>query len=332
MLFGVLIITLILVVISGVIVPMGALGKFEISKRQTKDKDLEVDRELYYQDVISLQHGLQAILVVVIAAVSIGALGWIIGILVACLIALQYKVIARRSYIRSFSTKQYRKIEPKILEFIRKYIGIFKYIRVFTPEIPEVQLHSKDELIHVINESAGVISSQEKAHILSSLSFSETRVSEVMTPRSMIDSINRVEILGPLVLDDLHTRGHSRYPVIETDVDHVVGTLYVREAIQLSRHKHGTAKVEEVMESRVLYINEHQSLQHALAAFIRTHHHLFVVVNKYRETVGLLTLEDTIEALIGEKIVDEFDEHDDLRTVASRKPRANTTAETFETI
>jgi CBS domain containing-hemolysin-like protein len=77
------------------------------------------------------------------------------------------------------------------------------------------------------------------------------------------------------------------------------------------------------MKPRVLYIREDQTLQHALAAFLRTHHHLFIVVNEFRETVGLVTLEDVIEALLGRKIIDEFDAHDDLRAVALRNPRDN---------
>ena len=77
------------------------------------------------------------------------------------------------------------------------------------------------------------------------------------------------------------------------------------------------------MEKRVFYINQEQTLDRALAAFIKTRHHLFVVVNGYRETAGILTLEDTIEALLGREIVDEFDVHDDLRVVAARSAKGN---------
>ena len=86
--------------------------------------------------------------------------------------------------------------------------------------------------------------------------------------------------------------------------------------------KHSST-AEKAMEPKVYYIREDQTLQHALAAFLKTHHQLFVVVNEFRETVGLLSLEDVIEALIGQKIVDEFDAHDDLRAVALRNPRLN---------
>ena len=73
------------------------------------------------------------------------------------------------------------------------------------------------------------------------------------------------------------------------------------------------------MEVGVNYIHEDQTLNHALSAFLRTHHHLFIVINKSRETVGLLTLNDVIQQMIGRKIIDEFDSHDNLVAVAMRK-------------
>ena len=54
-----------------------------------------------------------------------------------------------------------------------------------------------------------------------------------------------------------------------------------------------------------------------LAAFLKTQHHLFIVVNEFRETVGLLSLEDVIEALLGQKIIDEYDVYGDIRKAAT---------------
>jgi magnesium and cobalt transporter len=127
--------------------------------------------------------------------------------------------------------------------------------------------------------------------------------------------------VGPLLLDELHKTGHSRFPVIDGDIDHVVGTLHIKELLTLGDKSSKTAA--QAMESRVFYINQDQTLDHALAAFIKTRHHLFIVVNGYRETAGILTLEDVMEALLGREIVDEFDVHDDLRIVAARNAKTN---------
>ena len=139
----------------------------------------------------------------------------------------------------------------------------------------------------------------------------------------MIEAISRSELLGPLVLDELHKKGHSRFPVIDKDLDDIVGVLKMRDVLTLDTTRKHTSKVETAMKTEVFYIHEDQTLAHALNAFITTHHHLFIVVNEFRETVGILTLEDVIEALIGHEIVDEYDAHDDPRAVAKRSPRAN---------
>ena len=76
---------------------------------------------------------------------------------------------------------------------------------------------------------------------------------------------------------------------------------------------------EKAMDSGINYIRQDQTLNQALAAFLKTHKHLFIVVNESRETVGLLTLNDVIQELIGHPIIDEFDTHDNLHAVAKRK-------------
>ena len=140
----------------------------------------------------------------------------------------------------------------------------------------------------------------------------------------MIDFIKQGEFLGPLVLDELHALGHSRLPVVADDLDHVVGVLHLRDLLSLDIKRSTTT--DKAMEPKVYYIREDDTLEHALSAFLRTRHHLFIVINKNRETVGLLTLEDVIEALIGRRIVDEDDIHADLRAVAEQEGRTNNAA------
>jgi CBS domain containing-hemolysin-like protein len=229
------------------------------------------------------------------------------------------------------SQKLYNHYEESILRFVERFQGILRFMRTTLPDLTmSTRVDSREELQHIISETRGVITADEKLLLLNSLQFGSRLVSEIMTPKGMIDSIEKTEMLGPLVLSDLHKTGHSRFPVIDQDIDHVVGMLYVQDLLSLDIKRSVTA--EKAMESHVFYIRQDQTLQHALAAFLRTHHLLFVVVNEYRETVGLLSLEDTIEALIGHKINDEFDAHDDLRVVAKRNPHGNNRAEKGEDV
>lgn len=301
------------------------LSRFELERRaEDGDKHAQamLRREELLPDVFSLQRVLLAILLVVFVALSVATFQWLFGIIIAVVVALEYGALSRLPFIRSPAKKLYSKYESDILRIVEQLAPVFRIIRGISPEQPVLQLHSKQELGYLIEESVGVLSPDEKKLIIGGLGADKRLVREVMTPRSVIDSIAKKEHLGPLVLDDLHKTGHSRFPVIDGDVDHVVGMLHIHDLLVIEAGRRSTS-VEKAMEPRVFYIREDQTLKAALAAFLRTHHHLFVVVNEFRETVGLLSLEDIIEAILGRKIVDEFDTHEDLRIVAERNPREN---------
>lgn len=301
------------------------LSGYELKRRKAAgDTSAEetLQRELLVSDVLSLQRVLGALLLVLFVITAVAAFGWLIGVILAVVIALEYGAIARRPAVTKRAQKLYEQHETAVLGLIKRYPAVMRILRNVSRQEPaDTVLDSREELTHLIETSGTLLSTDEKKLLTHSLSFGEREVREVMTPRGVIDSINQSELLGPLVLDDLHKTGHSRFPVIDGDVDHVVGMLHIQNLFALDSKRSVTAG--KAMEPRVFYIKEDQNLQHALAAFIRTHHHLFVVVNEFRETVGLLSLEDVIEALLGRKIVDEFDAHDDLRVVAMRNPRGN---------
>ena len=314
-----------LLLIAGVRPLRTSMSQFELSRRQNVGDASAVAmarREKLLDDVISLQRTSVALLLVVAVMLSVAAFGWLIGTLVAVAIALEYGALAKLRPVQVRSQRLYERHETAILNFIEKFPLVWRLLRGVSLEASQrTKLDSREELEHLVTESGTLLDANERKLILHSLKFNDRTVSEIMIPKSMIDSIDKKELLGPLVLDDLHKTGHSRFPVIDKDIDHVVGMLHIQDLLTVSAKRSET--VEKTMMPRVFYIREDQTLQHALSAFLRTHHHLFVVVNEYRETVGLVSLEDVIEALLGRKIVDEFDAHDDLRAVALRNPRGN---------
>lgn len=319
-----------LLLVAGVRPVRSSLSQFELTRRQEAGDAATVAvvrREALLGDVASLQRTSVALLLVISVMLAVAAFGWLIGTLVAVAIALEYAAIAKLRPIRSKAQQLYERYETHILNFVEKFPSAWRFLRGVSMESSSnTQLDSREELEHLVAESGTLLGADERKLILHSLKFNARTVNEIMIPKSMIESIDKKELLGPLVLDDLHKTGHSRFPVIDKDIDHVVGMLHIQDLLTISAKRSETA--EKTMMPRVFYIREDQTLQHALSAFLRTHHHLFIVVNEFRETVGLISLEDVIEALLGRKIVDEFDAHDDLRAVALRNPRGNNHAST----
>jgi len=316
---------LVLVAVASVRPIRSSLSLFELERRAEAGENVAVGmlrRERLLPDVESLQRVVVAILLVVFVVLSVVALEWLFGILLSIVVALEYGAMARLGLIQTRANRLYVTYEPHLLRFVEKFTLVFKFIRSATPAPTTATLSSKEELHHLVAESGGVLSADERKLIVNGLGFEDRLVSEIMTPRSVIDSVNKLDHLGPLLLDELHKTGHSRFPVTSGDIDHVVGMLHIHDLLTIDAKRKSTS-VEKAMEPRVFYIKDDQTLQHALAAFLRTHHHLFVVVNEFHETVGLLSLEDVIEAMLGRKIIDEFDAHDDLRAVAARNPRHN---------
>lgn len=326
-LFIVLLLVFILLVMVVAVRPLhSSMSTFELERRAGQgDKTAEsiLKREASIGDILSLQRIIVAILLVTFVIISVLSLGWLVGVIVAIIVALEYGAVSRLGVLQTNTMKLYTKIEPSLLRFIERFPILFIVIRSVPPvdDTSAAQLDSREELQYLVAQSGSILTSDEKNLIVHSLSFGSQLVSTVMTPSSVIDTIAHSEFLGPLTLDDLHKKGHSRLPVIKGDIDHVIGILHLQSLLALDIKRSVTA--EKAMEARVFYVREDQTLQHALAAFLRTHHHLFIVVNEFRETVGILTLEDVMEALLGRKIIDEFDSHEDLRTVALRNPRDN---------
>jgi CBS domain containing-hemolysin-like protein len=158
--------------------------------------------------------------------------------------------------------------------------------------------------------------------LMHSLTFGDKLVRECMVPRRAVQAIPATTPVSPAMINELHASGFSRVPVYEgdnSDEPKFVGTLYLRDLITL---KH-SGTVADSMHKKVYYVHEDHPLEQVLDAFLKTHHHLFIVVNSFEEFVGIITIEDILEQILGCKIVDEFDQYDDLRAVASHRAKVD---------
>lgn len=196
-----------------------------------------------------------------------------------------------------------------VLKFAENWVG-----RWIQPD-PILLIQSRDELLEILHHNAEEfdhVSHDELKIAESALIYGDKKVGDYMTPLNAVNFVRADEILTPVVLGELHDSGHSRFPVYLGSNQNVIGTLYIKDAMRLK----GSKTAKELMRPDVYYISEHHSLDHALKAFIKTKHHLFIVVNEFEDIVGVITIEDVIEQIIGKQILDEFDQYEDLRAVA----------------
>ncbi len=319
-----MILAVLLVVVASVAPRRAVVSSFELQRRREKGDTSAADelrRSLLIDDILSLKKAVEALLLVCLVPSAIMAFGWLVGVLVSVLLALGYGRLAHNSTLSALVDQYYMMIEPRLLRFVEHYPNIGRLLRSVTTPTEVNPLSSREELEHLVKESGVILTPDEKKLIFSTLHFGEKTVEQIMTPRGVIDAINKEQVVGPLLLDELHKTGHSRFPVMDGDIDHIIGVLHIRNLLTLSDKT--SHRAETAMEKKVYFINQNQKLEKALAAFIKTRHHLFVVVNDYRETAGLVTVEDVMEALLGRKILDEFDVVDDLRALAAKNPRKN---------
>jgi CBS domain containing-hemolysin-like protein len=314
---------LLLVAVRSVRIVTGEFSGFELARRAESGDKAAISlqaREEHLPSVRALKYIVETVLLAVVVALFVAAYGSVLGVVLAAAALLLLPLGARLKPLADSANRLYGRYEDAILGFTVRWRGMLKWLSPGMVSSQQQSVHSHQELLHLAQQSSHIFSRDELTMLAGVLEFEGKTVADIMTPRSMIDSIAIDETAGPLVLNQLHQSGHSRFPVIDHDIDHIVGMLYLRDMVPL---KPGHKKVRDAMRPEVFYIRQDQTLEHALHAFLRTHHHLLVVVNEYRETVGLLSLEDVVEALLGRKIVDEFDAHEDLRAVAEANPRRN---------
>lgn len=198
---------------------------------------------------------------------------------------------------------------------------VASFIRRHKPITIHTGLYDRGDLIALLKQQKvqpdNRIETAELEIALHALIFGDDNVGQHMIPKRIVKTVAAEEPLGPIVMDELYASGHSRFPVYDGKKDHIIGTLFLHDLVNTKAG--GT--IRALMKPEVSYIHEEQSLYDALQAILKTHHQLFIVVNSFEEYVGIITIEDILETILGRAIIDEFDQYSDMRAVAARAAR-----------
>ncbi len=249
---------------------------------------------------------------VILAAIFVKIYGFEWGTIIATLVSGFFILVFCEITPKILATKHADKVAlftAPIMEvlirilkpFIRIFIGISNFIlKMFkidtakkSPLITEEELR----LMIEIGREEGVLSDEEKKMLHRIFEFGDTQVNKVMVPKDKIVGVN-LKSTPEELLDIFVEEGHSRLPVYENSIDNIIGIIYARDLLYVLRDKNlfllqdivnkpycvaGTLRVNELL-------NKFQTDKIQIA----------VVLDDHKKTMGLVTIEDLIEEIVGE--------------------------------
>lgn len=170
----------------------------------------------------------------------------------------------------------------------------------------ELHGHSEDEIRAILTHSGktGGLSEEESKMLDRVFEFHDLEAHQIIVPRPDIvflstesDAMENLEVAEKC--------GFTRFPLCEENIDQVVGFVHVKDLYGAVRRNNGPVSMID-LKREIIFFPEHTPLDHVLREFQGKKVHLGIVIDEYGGTLGMLTLEDVIEELVGE-IQDEFD-------------------------
>ena len=188
---------------------------------------------------------------------------------------------------------------------IRKIFGTREKTQVEPATEEEVQAYID------VGREEGILEKGEEKLLMSIVDFGDTRVREVMTPRTDVVSIEESESVEALAALFVATK-YSRVPVVRGSIDKVVGTVHVKDLFYAMRR--GTVRAIAEVLREAYFVPESKKVSELLGEFQRRHLWMAIVVDEYGGVSGLVTVEDLLEEIVGEI----SDEHEDEREAVTR--------------
>lgn len=178
-----------------------------------------------------------------------------------------------------------------ISNFLLKILNISSTKR--SPLITEEELKMMIE----IGKEEGVVSDEERRMLHRIFEFGDTKVSDVMVHRDKMIAVN-INTTSEELLNLFVEEGHARLPVYNGTLDNIVGVIYARDLLYILRDK-GLFLLQDLIH-KAYYVPEGMRVNELLRRFQANKIQLAIVVDEFNKALGLLTLEDLVEEIVGE--------------------------------
>ncbi len=183
----------------------------------------------------------------------------------------------------------------------------------------DVNSLTKEELLEsmLLSEDEGIIDEKETDVIENILNLDNIKVAEVLTPRSVVFALDESMSIKEIIETKEDIFKFSRIPVYRGSIEDVVGIVMTKRIFKQALED-DSVSVGSIKKD-IFAINENVPVSKALDLFISKKDHMFLVMDNYDQTEGIVTLEDCVETILGVEIVDESDTTEDMRELAKLK-------------
>jgi CBS domain containing-hemolysin-like protein len=207
-----------------------------------------------------------------------------------------------------------------LLRYIHKpFNAVAKQVNRLRSHEPHSGLYEKEDLFALLEQQKEQLDNRISPHELDILTravrFDERQAADALLPMSEVKLVRMDDHIGPILLKELHDSGQHSFLVYEDSPEHVVGTLFLRDAVQAREG----GRVGDLVRPRLAYVHEDFTLRQVAQAFIGTSQFMVVVINSFEEAVGIITLEHLLRELIGGGD-DETISYEDRSSIAAYKP------------
>lgn len=273
---------------------------FEVNRLAHKTKSLEFDRFFNQVKIEVLFQALTFVSFFVLTVYVTINFNLFFVVLLELFLVLLLEFLRGQEIINGFTSKLYKRYEKFLLKFSNKYDNILSFFMAKGRDVgSSLKVHSKEELFYLLDNSK-LLLEDEMLLLRASFDFKSLLIKDIMVPLEEAVTIRGDELLGPLVINELHKTKHTIFPVMRNE-DEVIGLLNLVDVTKVNSETKSLRAID-LMKEDVFFVSQDKNLEEALGAFLRSHQHLFIVVNKSKKAIGLVCLEDIIERLLGRKI------------------------------
>lgn len=188
--------------------------------------------------------------------------------------------------------------------------AILRFLRVSMEGAGSDHL-SQEELRTVVNESGSLISSRHKDMLVSILDLEKVTVNDILIPRNEIVGVDLDDDIEH-ILRQLRSSQHTRLPIYKGDINNVQGVLHLRNISRLLLQENVTKAMLMQLSREPYFIPENTSLHTQLINFQKAKRRFGIVVDEYGEVLGIATLEDILEEIVGDFTTDYSETSPDI--------------------